>query len=373
MSKIVENCQKKDTMDKKMKTKKKTILIFVVLALIFTFLMSSTMAFYIAKRSATGTLSFDKGIFLEFGNVEGDGYSRNLLLTDGSILNISVVPNQVVEIKNPYIKALDNSIPFYLKARLTYFTIADGNLLEVDKSKLDEIVVLNSFGNILDFNSNFLPDEDNNWFYYVADANRELSVDNLAAINPGEIVDIFATTSFKIANFNCETGSPNEIGNLIIKLEISAMQESDLKENIVNKESSLMSEFIVNVENGSIKYSVSGSAITILEINGTDVVINDGDLPVDEKEIIFAVDAFNNIGISANIDEKVIYLYDQDIVESLVLDTRSKGEELFGKIYLVTNQEIYDYIFNDLLSREENTMLALEIEAYSFVLLDTEV
>lgn len=356
-----------------MKTRKKISLIFIVLALILTFLLSGTMAFYIAKRSASGTLSFDKGIFLEFGNVDGEGYSRNLLLTDGNILDISIVPNQVVEIKNPYIKALGNSIPFYLKARLTYFSNVNGTLSEVEKSKLAEILNLNAFGNVLDFNSKFLPDDNNEWFYFVSDASKNLDANNLAVVNAGESVNIFETPSFKVANFTCETGSPNEIENLVIKLEISALQASDMSAKDFGLVSSSISEQVLNVENGSVRYLADASTVNILEFNGTDIVINDNDLPVDGKEIIIEDSAFDNVGINESLGEKVVYLYDKEIVECLVLDMKSKSKNLLGEVYIATSQEIYDYIFNDLLTGEENSVIAIEIENYSFILLDSEL
>ena len=54
------------------------------------------------QRRAALILTFDKGIFIEFGNVEGETNTRKLLLEDGSLLDISIVTNDVVKIKSGF-------------------------------------------------------------------------------------------------------------------------------------------------------------------------------------------------------------------------------------------------------------------------------
>lgn len=80
-------------------TRKRTIIFLIVISLILTFLLSSSMAWYVANRTASGSVIFDKGIFIDFENVDGEGRERNLVLADGSLFDISVVPNQVLKLK----------------------------------------------------------------------------------------------------------------------------------------------------------------------------------------------------------------------------------------------------------------------------------
>ena len=63
--------------------KKRTIILLISVSLILTFFISLSMAWYVANRSASGSVIFDKGIFIDFENVDGEGRERNLVLADG--------------------------------------------------------------------------------------------------------------------------------------------------------------------------------------------------------------------------------------------------------------------------------------------------
>lgn len=354
-------------------TRKRTILFLIVISLILTFLLSLSMAWYIANRSASGTVIFDKGIFIDFNNVEGEGKERNLVLSDGTLFDISIVPNQVIEIKNPNIKALDNSVPFYLRAKLNYFTEKDGNLTVVTKDKLSQIIKLNPYGNAFDFNSNFLPDDNNEWFYFVKDASVNLSSDNLAVVNPNDVINIFGSSIMTIANFECEASSPNEVDNLVIKLEIHALQasgESAYEFGLGESDSALTT---LSLSGGEVTYMAYDDYIEILEFEGRDIVINDDALPIADKEIGISNTAFKKVRLNEAIEEKVLFVYDKELIEYFVENEKSRSNSFIGIVDIATSEELYNYVFNVLLADREGNSLAEEFMAYNFILLDTDL
>ena len=346
-------------------TRKRTIIFLIVTSLILIFLLSSSMAWYVANRSASGTVIFDKGIFIDFENVDGEGRERNLVLTDGTLFDISVVPNQVIEIKNPYIKALENSVPFYLRAKLNYFSEKDGNLTAVTKDKLSEIVKLNPYGNAFDFNSKFLPDDTNEWFYFVKDESANLSSANLAVVNPNDVVNIFGNSTMTIANFNCESGSPNEINNLVIKLEIHALQVTETSASAFGLGESESTSTTLSLNGGEVTYLADDNAIEIVKFDGTDIVIDDGSLPITNKEITIADTAFDSLIIREDVPV-LIYVYDSDLFNCFinkVVNNEDFKEKLIDKITIVTSKEIYD-----LLNLPDSVML--EFYTYCLIMSD---
>lgn len=379
MSKNVENSQniynykRRCIMESGNPTRKRTILFLIVISLILTFLLSLSMAWYIANRSASGTVIFDKGIFIDFNNVDGEGRERTLVLSDGSLFDISIVPNQVVEIKNPYIKALDNSVPFYLRAKLNYFTEKDGNLTVVTKDKLSQIIKLNPYGNAFDFNSNFLPDDTNEWFYFVKDVSMNLSSDNLAVVNPNDVVNIFESSTMTIANFKCEVGSPNEVDNLVVKLEIHALQASEesVSEFGLSKSNSALTT--LSLSGGEVKYKSYDDYIEILEFKGTDIVINDDTLPITNKEIGISDTAFENVGLNEAIEEKVLFVYDKELIEYFVENEKFRTNSFIGVVDIATSEELYNYVFDVLLADRDGDFLAEEFITYNFILCDTDL
>lgn len=329
-----------------MKTRKKTIAFLIMFILILALALGSTLAWYTAKRSVKGTMLFDKGIFIEFGNVEGETNTRKLLLEDGSLLDISIVPNDVVKIKNPYIKSLTNSVPFYLRAKLEYSTNTSEGLQTVETAKLSEIIDLNEYNQAFNFNSQFLPDSNNEWFYYVADTNAALSNENLGIVYENDTINIFEDTTMKIANFSCENGSPNDIDNIQICLVIEALQVGEGSSAVFSIDAGVAYSLrTATLENGSVTYRVKDTAIEILDFNGTDIVINDSDLTTNDKEITIAADAFDNL-TEGDLDCKTLYVYDKALLDSLVsMEIKSTPEtSMLGSLIIVTSDELYSYI-----------------------------
>lgn len=338
--------------------------------LILALALGSTLAWYTAKRSVKGTMLFDKGIFIEFGNVEGETNTRKLLLDDGSLLDISIVPNDVIKIKNPYIKSLTNSVPFYLRAKLEYSTNTSEGLQTVETAKLSEIIDLNEYNQAFNFNSQFLPDSNNDWFYYVADANAALSNENLGIVYENDIINIFADTTMKVANFSAENGSPNDIDNIQICLVVEALQVGEGSSAVFSIDAGVAYSLrTATLENGSVTYRVKDTAIEILDFNGTDIVINDSDLTTNDKEITIAANAFDNLA-EGELGCKTLYVYDKAILESLVnMEINSTGTSMLYTLIIVTSDELCEYVYTSLVDDSR----AGEFQAAAFIIGESEL
>ncbi|MCI5797223.1 MAG: hypothetical protein MR024_01160 [Firmicutes bacterium] len=354
-----------------MKTRKKTIIFLIMFILVLALALGSTLAWYTAKRSVKGTMLFDKGIFIEFGNVEGETNTRKLLLEDGSLLDISIVPNDVIKIKNPYIKSLTNSVPFYLRAKLEYSTNTSEGLQTVETAKLSEIIDLNEYNQAFNFNSQFLPDSNNDWFYYVADANAALSNENLGIVYENDIINIFADTTMKVANFSAENGSPNDIDNIQICLVVEALQVGEGSSAVFSIDGGVAYSLVTaNVQNGSVSYSVTDTTIEILDFNGIDLVINDSDLTTNDKEITIAENAFENLS-EGELGCKTLYVYDRAILESLVnMELNSTPEtSMLNILIIVTSDELCEYVYTSLVDDSR----AGEFQAAAFIIGESEL
>lgn len=353
-----------------MKTLKKSLLIFSLLILLLI-IFGATLAFYGAKRKAEGTLMLDKGIFVEFGNVNGATNSRQLILNDGSNFDsLQVVPNQIIEIKNPYIKSLTNSVDFYLKVKLEYFFNNNGNLEVIPTEKLQELVQLNEFNNVLNFNSKFLPDANNEWFYLCKDENQTLTQENLYAISNGESINIFENSFIQIENFSCEFGSPNDIENIEILLTINAVQATKDFSSVPELSNDSIAPTVIELNGGNVKYQLENNRVEILEFNG-DILIEKGQLPEvsSADEIIIAADAYINV---TNTDfGKLLYIYDKYLLDYFAIHGYIAGDEensLVSKIVIATNEELYAYVFSNLTGE-----VAEIYELWSYFIVDSEI
>ena len=287
----------------------------------------------------------DKGILFEFGNVHGEEKERDLLLTTDEIMTVSVRPNEVVEIKNPYIQPLTNTVPFYLRAKLDYiFYSGDTEITPADKaSTLAEILVLDDAGNAFTFHNDFLPDANNEWFYYCANAEYATAGKNqLVALTENSAqVDLFATTNLTVQNFNVEFGSPNEVTKIQVVLIVEALQTGaedvyGLPADGNAKGATGSSETVVDFESGegSLTYLVDGENVEITAFSGTDIVITETDMQFAEGK---------TISFDASILEEYefISVYDKELLEYFVYEYYTNQG---GSVNILTSQELYDYI-----------------------------
>ncbi len=118
-------------MNKKTKSFAVGLVAVLCFLLVFAIGFGVTGAWYQAQRRASGTVKMDQGIYLKFTNLKtlngaGDLTSKleGQLLQDNEaadpLTDLSVVPAQLVTIKNPTLAAANNSVPFYARVKVTY-------------------------------------------------------------------------------------------------------------------------------------------------------------------------------------------------------------------------------------------------------------
>lgn len=118
-------------MNKKTKSFAVGLVAVLCFLLVFAIGFGVTGAWYQAQRRASGTVKMNQGIYLKFTNLktlngEGDLTSKlegQLLQNNEAadpLTDLSVVPAQLVTIKNPTLAAANNSVPFYARVKVTY-------------------------------------------------------------------------------------------------------------------------------------------------------------------------------------------------------------------------------------------------------------
>lgn len=152
-------------MNKKTKSFAVGLVAVLCFLLVFAIGFGVTGAWYQAQRRASGTVKMDQGIYLKFTNLNtlngaGDLTSKLegqlLQNTDpvAPLTDLSVVPAQLVTIKNPTLAAANNSVPFYARVKVTYtakyFTDATREDLEDDAVAISEATMKQLFGTDLD-------------------------------------------------------------------------------------------------------------------------------------------------------------------------------------------------------------------------------
>ncbi len=112
-----------------MKTKNKILLIsfsILLIALIAILATYFSGAWFIATRRAEGTLEFVEGIKIDYSNMykqNSSATNTNLKLqtADGNILEIKDVTSDLVfEIKNPTLTPKEDTVSYFLRAKLNY-------------------------------------------------------------------------------------------------------------------------------------------------------------------------------------------------------------------------------------------------------------
>lgn len=125
-----------------------------------------------------------------------------------------------------------------------------------------------------------------------------------------------------------------------------------------------------NVQNGSVSYSVTDTAIEILDFNGIDLVINDSDLTTNDKEITIAANAFDNLA-EGELGCKTLYVYDRVILESLVsMEINSTPEtSMLDSLIIVTSDELCEYVYTSLVDDSR----AGKFQAAAFIIGESEL
>ena len=171
----------------KIKTNKglKVTIIAVVLLLCLALAVGITGAFYQAKRQATGTLSMDQGIIIDykgFGKTPDEGiWTRETTTTFLLFDETNAQPGQNIPVNAAGIRANAESVNFYARVKLSYkFYNGETPVEFADATKL--IKTSSSF-----FGSNWVESGDG-YFYYAAGSTL-----NKFEKGTQTFVDLFAT------------------------------------------------------------------------------------------------------------------------------------------------------------------------------------
>ena len=172
----------------KIKTNKglKVTIIAVVLLLCLALAVGITGAFYQAKRQATGTLSMDQGIIIDykgFGKTPDEGiWTRETTTTFLLFGETNAQPGQNIPVNAAGIRANEKSVNFYARVKLSYkFYNGETPVELADATKL--IKTSSSF-----FGTNWVGSGDG-YFYYATDTTTL----NKFAKTSTTFVDLFAT------------------------------------------------------------------------------------------------------------------------------------------------------------------------------------
>ncbi len=206
----------------KIKTSKglKVTIIAVVLLLCLALAIGITGAFYQAKRQATGTLSMDQGIIIDykgFGKTPDEGiWTRETTTTFLLFDETNAQPGEEITVNAAGIRANEKSVNFYARVKLSYkFYNGETPVELADATKL--IKTSSSF-----FGTNWV--ESGDGYYYYATG----STLNKFAKTATTFVDFFATDAkfiiegagFTGANNNGEGGGFVDGTTSINKIEV---------------------------------------------------------------------------------------------------------------------------------------------------------
>lgn len=235
-------------MNKKTKSFAVGLVAVLCFLLVFAIGFGVTGAWYQAQRRASGTVKMNQGIYLKFTNLQTltngtDGDLTNkmggqLLKEDGNALtDLSVVPAQLVTIKNPTLAAADNSVPFYARVKVTYtakyFTDTTRTDLEGGEPvAISEATMKQLFGT--DLAGQLQPGDGwvrvGGYFYYGAGT-------VLTAMVAGTDHALFADGNLQFADWtegrtDVEAGGPmqdsKEIGQVIVTVDIEVIQSQNM-------------------------------------------------------------------------------------------------------------------------------------------------
>lgn len=258
-------------MNKKTKSFAVGLVAVLCFLLVFAIGFGVTGAWYQAQRRATGTVKMDQGIYLTFTNLQtltngtdGDLEGKmtgQLLQEDGSALtDLSVVPAQLVTIKNPTLAAAKGSVPFYVRVKVTYeakyFVDAARSGLESTAVAISEATMQQLFGDDLAGQlqmpeTGWVDGGDGYWYYGSAKTQAGLTALTATKEADGTPVSLFKDGNLQFADWtegrtDVEAGGPTvmvdhddnaetpevekEIGQVIVTVDIEVIQSQNMTE-----------------------------------------------------------------------------------------------------------------------------------------------
>ena len=199
-----------------MKTKKRwgAFLVVAAVLLVAAIALGITGAYYQTSRTSVGTIVLDQGLFYTIYNISVDDNEN--LIQEGSILyyedgtsvseyaaftDIPAWQNDTFYIATPYIKPHEDTMPFYVRAKLEYiyYSGTSDNYTEItDETALNDLVgQLYNGGTKLAFATNWV--EKDGWFYFVED--EDATTKKMNAVEFGDS-DVFVLTHNTAQNDN---------------------------------------------------------------------------------------------------------------------------------------------------------------------------
>lgn len=249
-----------------MKTKNKKIVIAIsiilLILLVATISVLATRAWFISTRQAEGTLNFVDGIKINYSNMyEETSTSTNSALKlqtiDNNKLEVNgVTSNMVFKLKNPTLTPEENTVEYYVRAKLTYklyFKNADGNEIEITDATRNDFLATTSdyekngalftvenefdlFTSLPEISTSFVKLGD--WYYLgtatsevnsLQDITLEKCFYNNSETKSVEIFKLDSNNEIKIAmDDSVNTNEKMPFSKLEIVLNIEAVEESAL-------------------------------------------------------------------------------------------------------------------------------------------------
>ena len=272
------------------------------------------------------------------------------MLTTDEVMSVEIVPNQVVEIKNPYIQPLTGTVPFYLRAKLEYkYYAGETEIFPANEIQtLAELLVLDDANNAFTFSADFLPDANKEWFYYCSNANYATAGKNqLVSLDENSAqVDIFGSTNLTVQNFTVEFGSPNDVTKIEVYLVVEALQAAATSADAYGlpadgdlKGGSAPVATTIDLENnsGTLTYIVEDATVTITELTGEIPEVSAENMAFAEGKTVTMDPAILN-GITE------IKVYNKELLDYFAMDYYPNSMEAYHEIYIYTSEELYLYL-----------------------------
>mgnify|MGYP001113435899 CR=1 FL=1 len=313
----------------KIKTSKglKVTIIAVVLLLCLALAIGITGAFYQAKRQATGTLSMDQGIIIDykgFGKTPDEGiWTRETTTTFLLFDETNAQPGQNIPVNAAGIRANAESVNFYARVKLSYkFYNGETPVEFAESTKL--IKTSSDF-----FGTNWVESGDG-YFYYATGSTL-----NKFTKTATTFVDLFATDAKFIIEGAGFTGADNNgegggfkidettsINKIEVYLTLETLQGDATAEQAKALGWKISSEVnFAKVDEGKIVKSGTQTEFTADEIASS---VGDINVTIGEKQSLLRETKFPY-------DEEVTLKFDTRNVDYITLKYSTGAEETFGE------------------------------------------
>ena len=279
----------------------KVAAITIALLLCLALAVGITGAWYQAKRQATGTLSMDQGIIIDykgFGKTPDEGiWTRETTTTFLLFDETNAQPGQNIPVNAAGIRANENSVNFYARVKLTYkfYNVSGETETEVTLANTSDLITTsaNFFG------TNWVDGGSSDGYYYYATGSTLNKFEKGATT----FVDLFATDAkfiiegagFTGADNNGESGGfkineTTSINKIEVYLTLETLQGDATAEQVkaLGWKISQKVDFS-KVDEGKIVTSVNGDPVDEklnVTINGNQTKLEEVKFPYGEETVL---------------------------------------------------------------------------------------